>query len=129
MAKLQEAKHTVIIDADLHIQDPHDIILSYFNTNNDNQFAYGERGAYVRKVMFLFVALVMMKLFFDEMFTGFFMFATTLAISLAVGYAISEGAYFFMKIMQKSARNDGIRGIFFQIVFITLIVVGLGAFI
>ena len=101
MAKLQEAKHTVIIDADLHIQDPHDIILSYFNTSNDNQFAYGEKGAYVRKVMFLFVALVMMKLFFEEMFTGFFMFATALIISLAVGYAISEGAYFFMKIMQK----------------------------
>ncbi len=130
MAKnIEEAKHTVIIDADLHVQDPHEIILSYFNTSNDNQFSIGSKMQFARRIVMLFAALVLMKFFFQEMFTGPIVFFGVLLIALAVGAVLGFGIPFFVRIFEQSAKNDSLRGIFFQITFITIIVLLIGAFI
>jgi hypothetical protein len=130
MAKPQiEAKHTVIIDTDLHIQDPHDIILSYFNTQTDSQFVLGPKKGFRMRLIGIFVALVFMKFFFEEMFTSIWMFLLILIISLALGFVFAEGVCFFVRIMQNAPKKDGIRGIAYQLIFITIIVVLLGIFI
>jgi len=124
-----EAKHAVIIDADLHVQDPHEIILSYFNTSNESQFVQGKKKEYKHKLIGLFVGFVLMKFFFQEMFTGFLSFVFVLAVSLVLGFVLSEAICFFVKIFQNSCKTDVLRGLFFQITFITIIVVVLGMFI
>ncbi|MCB9359394.1 hypothetical protein H6503_05665 [Candidatus Woesearchaeota archaeon] len=124
-----ESKHTVIIDADLHIQDPHDIILSYFNTNNDNQFAHGKKKDFFFRVLGLFVGLVLMKFFFEEMFTSFWVFLMILVIALIMGAIFAFAIPFFVKLIRFGSRGDGVRGIFYNVVFITLIVLLVGIFI
>lgn len=130
MAKPKEdSKHTVIIDTDLHIQDPHDIILSYFNTQSDSQFVLGPKKSFKMRMAGIFIALVFMKFFFDEMFTSFWMFLTILLVSVVLGFIFAEGVSLFVRIIKNSARKDGIRGIAYNLIFITLIVLALGIFI
>ncbi|MFT4303646.1 MAG: hypothetical protein ACMXYG_03710 [Candidatus Woesearchaeota archaeon] len=124
-----EPKHTIIIDADLHIQDPHDIILSYFNTSNDNQFAHGKKKDFTLRLLSLFVGLVLMKFFFEEMFTSFSMFLGITVSALIIGAIFAFAVPFFIKLIKLGAKTDGPRGIFYNLVFITLIVVIIGIFI
>jgi len=129
MARIEAPKHTVIIDADLHIQDPHDIILSYFNTQSDSQFIFGPKRSYLNKIVGIFVAMVLMKFFFEEMFSGFFMFVGIAALSVLIGFITAIGIDFFVRIVHNSTKNDGLRGLFYQITFMTIIVLVLGIFI
>ena len=124
-----EPKHTVIIDTDLHIQDPHEIILSYFNTSNDSQFIFGKRKAFIQRVMGMFVAFTFMKFFFQELFTGFWFFILALILSLILGFVIAVGSKFAVQVVKKAARGDGVRGVFLQLTFMTLIVLLIGIFI
>jgi hypothetical protein len=122
-------KHTVIIDADLHVQDPEEIILSYFNTSNDTQFAYGPIKDFKKRLLGLFISFVMMKFFFEEMFTGWISVLLIGGASLILGFIFSEGVSLFVKWLNTAAKKDSIRGIFLQITFITFIVILIGIFI
>jgi hypothetical protein len=129
MVKPIGPKHTVIIDADLHVQDPHEIILSYFNTGNYNEFVQGEKKAFKLRLIGLFTFFIIMKFFFEERFTGFFSFALTSIIALLGGVLFVYGIHYFMSIMNNSVKTDGIRGLFYQIIFITVIVLLIGSFV
>jgi hypothetical protein len=124
-----EAKHTVIIDADLHVQDPEEIILSYFNTSNDSQLVQGPKKGFKNKIAIMFVSFVMMKFFFEEMFKGWMSFILIGITALILGFIFSEGIYFMVRSLYNSTKNDSVRGIFYQLIFITIIVVVIGIFI
>ena len=122
-------KHTVIVDADLHIQDPHDIILSYFNTKNDSQFVKGEKKQFRNRLLGFFIGMIFMKFFFQEMFTNFSFFIAVAALSVLIGLLLAEVIPFFVRILNNSIKKDAMRGLFFQITFITIIVILAGLFI
>jgi hypothetical protein len=124
---IKKAKHTIIIDADLHIQDPHEIILSYFNTHNDNPVAHGEKSSFKMRVLGIFVLMVVMKFFFAEMLNGFLKFMFIVILALIVGVIGVYLTSFFAEIFNRSIKRDNIRGFFFQVVFITLCVIVLGS--
>jgi hypothetical protein len=127
MAK-DEPKHTVIVDADLHIQDPHEIILSYFDAKNDSAIVTGSRIKYRNATISIFAMLVFMKFFFQEMITGPLFFIASAITFLILSFIFAEGLIFFLKILNASIRKDSLRGFFFQITFITLIVIMIGIF-
>jgi len=123
-----KAKHTIIVDADLHIQDPHDIILSYFNTGNDNQLARGKKTSFRMKLIFLFLSLVLLKFFFEEKFTNPFFFIISVIVFGIMGIIIAYGVTWFATILNSAVKKDGIRGLFFQLTFITIIVLVIAMF-
>lgn len=129
MAKDKPMKHTVIVDADLHIQNPEEIILSYFNTKNDNQFIAGKRNSFRNKLIMVFGIMVFMKMFFQELFTGFFNFVITMVVVLILGFIFAEGVIFFSGLLNRSAKSDSVRGLAFSFVLLTIIVIMLGLFI
>ena len=117
-----------IIDADLHVQDPHEIILGYFDTTNDVDFIKGSYKKFKKNIGILVVVLIFMKFFFQEMFvTKLFIFQVIIVSILLASFVI----YFlplFMRLIHHSS-NDGIRGILYQIIFISIIVLMIGVFI
>lgn len=125
----KKQKQVIVIDADLHIKDPHDIILSYFNTSNESQFVQGARKSFRNKLIGLFAVMVFLKFFFEEMLSGFIVFIAIMAAAIILAFLFAESIIFCTRIVSQSARNDGVRGIFFQLVFITIIVILLGLFI
>ncbi|MFT4343115.1 MAG: hypothetical protein ACMXYE_00025 [Candidatus Woesearchaeota archaeon] len=119
----------VIIDTNLHVQDPHGIILSYFNTQGDNQFTHGNTKSFLRRCMGLFGTLVFLKFFFQEMITTFWMALLIVLMGAVMGVIFVKGGDFFIRILTRSGSSDGLRGVFIQLTFMTLIVLVLGVFI
>ncbi len=114
-----------IIDADLHVQDPHEIILSYFNTSNDSDFVKGDYKKFKRTIGILAGVFIFMKFFFQEMFvTKLFTFQVLLA-SIFVALLCAKVLPFFMRLIHHSSQ-DGLRGIFYQVSVIAIIVVAVG---
>lgn len=129
MAKNQDKpKHTVIVDADLHIQDPHEIILSYFNTKNDTQFAKGDRKQFRNRLIGLFVMLIFMKMFFQEMFSGWFFSLLTMIVMVLLGFIFAETLVFTLKAFNNTIKKDGLRGMTYTLVAVTIIMLILGLF-
>jgi hypothetical protein len=117
-----------IIDADLHVQDPHEIILGYFNTSNDAEITKGSYSNFKKNIVILTIVLILMKFFFQEMFVStfftFLVLISSVLIALVSGFILP----FFIRIIHHSSKS-GIAGILQQLVFISLIVIALGLFI
>ena len=123
-----DQKKIVIIDTNLHVQDPHAIILSYFNTQNDTQFIHSTRKSFLGRVMGLVISLVFLKFFFAEMLYSFWIFLLVMILGALLGlssWLVYRAVYGWVA----SSRSDGLRGVFYNVAAFTLIVVIFGAFI
>lgn len=114
-----------IIDADLHVQDPHEIILGYFNTSNSAEITSGSYKKFKKNIILLTIVLIFMKFFFQEMFVNAFFTFMVLIISIIIALVTGFVLPFFVRIIHHSSK-DGLRGIFYQIVFISVLVILIG---
>lgn len=124
----EEQKKLVIIDTNLHVQDPHAIILSYFNTQNDTQFIHGVRKSFLGRVIGLVICLVFLKFFFAEMLYSFWLFALVMILGVIIGlssWLVYRGVYTWLA----ASRHDGLRGVFYSAVAFTFVTILFGAFI
>jgi len=119
----------MIVDTNLHVQDPYAIILSYFNTSNKSQFILGTRKQFVGRSAGLVIGMFFLKFFFAEMFTGIWSFVSLLGISAIVGIVASVAVETMLTVYQRSVRNDAIRGITLQAIFFIVILLVVGAFV
>lgn len=117
-----------IIDADLHVQDPHEIILSYFNTGNDSDIVKGSYKKFQKTIAILTGILIFMKFFFQEMFvTKLFTFQVAL-VAVFIALLCSIILPFFMRLIHHASK-DGLRGIFYNIVTVSVIVLLIGVLV
>lgn len=114
-----------IIDADLHVQDPHEIILGYFDTSNDVDFVKGDYKNFKKRIGILAAVFIFMKFFFQEMFvSNLFTFQVAL-ISVFIAVLAAKALPFFIRLIHHSSK-DGLRGIFYQVSTIAIIVILVG---
>ena len=70
-----------------------------------------------------------MKFFFDEMLPNFFLFIVTVVLAIIGGIIFVVFAYIAVAWTQAVVKTDSVRGIFWNIVILTIIVLLVGIFV
>ncbi len=64
-------KSTFILTEDLHIQDPHDVFLSLFESSNDEIMLEGTVKEFLKRSVLMILGVIGMRLLFDSHLPGF----------------------------------------------------------
>jgi hypothetical protein len=77
------AKQTFIITEDLHIQDPHDVFLSLFESSNDEMILWGTLKEFLKRAVILVLALAGMRALFENHLPGIIEIIAAIVVAIA----------------------------------------------